>query len=323
MMLIVALTFIGVFALVALPLLSRAADTSKHEKQVRTTLESALSTESTEVREQIINLRKSELLSSIPWLNRRLVKMEVGPAVQRFIEQAGLKWTAGTLLAGSFLLFTVATYAVYMRFRAILPGLGVGLLLGLLPIFFVYRKRARRFGKFEEGLPGSLDMMVSALRAGHSLVAAMGVVAREAADPIGPEFRVCFEEQNFGLEMKDALDNLIKRVPLQDLRITITAIMIQKESGGNLAEVLDKTAYAIRERFRLRREVKTKTAQGRMTGWVLTLLPMVLGVALFFMDPKMMSVLWTNPFGVKMLWGAGIMMVIGALLINHIVNLDV
>jgi tight adherence protein B len=151
----------------------------------------------------------------------------------------------------------------------------------------------------------------------------MGSVARECADPVGCEFKACFEEQNYGLELKAAMDNLIKRVPLQDLRIFATAIMIQKESGGNLAEVLDKTSHVIRERFRLKRQVGVHTAQGRMTGWVLTMLPIVLGVALYFVDPQMMSVLWTNPTGVKMLWAAGGMIVIGGFIINRIVNMDV
>jgi tight adherence protein B len=165
--------------------------------------------------------------------------------------------------------------------------------------------------------------MVSALRAGQSLIAAMGMVSKECGDPLGGEFRTCFEEQNFGLEMKVAIDNLIRRVPLQDLRIVCTAILIQKESGGNLAEVLDKTAHVIRERFRLRREVSTRTAQGRMTGWVLTLLPVILGCALYFVNPTMMSLLWKRDIGIKLLWAASIMIVIGGLIIRKIVNMDV
>ena len=176
---------------------------------------------------------------------------------------------------------------------------------------------------FKQGLPEALDLMVSALRAGHSLIAAMGSVARECADPIGCEFKACFEEQNYGLEMKTALDNMINRVPLQDLRIVATAIMIQKESGGNLAEVLDKTSHVVRERFRLKRQVGVHTAQGRMTGWVLTLLPVVLGIALYFVNPDMMSFLWTTPTGIKMLWTSFGMLVVGGLIIRHIVNMDV
>jgi tight adherence protein B len=151
----------------------------------------------------------------------------------------------------------------------------------------------------------------------------MGLVARECPAPVGVEFKSTFEEQNYGLELKTALDNMLNRVPIQDLRIVCTAIMIQKESGGNLAEVLDKTAHVIRERFRLKRQIMTHTAQGRMTGWILTALPIFLGVALYFLAPSMMSLLWTRPLGIRMIWAAGIMIVIGGFIINQIVNMDV
>jgi tight adherence protein B len=152
-----------------------------------------------------------------------------------------------------------------------LLALASGAVLGVLPFAFVMFKRHRRFSAFEKNLPEALDLMVSGLRAGHSLLAAMALVARECPQPVGGEFKICFEEQNYGLEMKAALENLIVRVPLQDLKITTTAILIQKESGGNLAEVLDKTSHVIRERFRLKRQIMVHTAQGRLTGLVLTL----------------------------------------------------
>jgi tight adherence protein B len=166
-------------------------------------------------------------------------------------------------------------------------------------------------------------LIVSAVRAGHSLIAAIGLVSRECLDPIGTEFRTCFEEQNYGLELKTALDNMIDRVPLQDLRIVATAILIQKESGGNLAEVLDKTAHVIRERFRLKRQIATHTAQGRLTGWILTFMPVVLGFALYWVNPTMMSLLWKTPIGVKLMWIASGMIVVGGFIIRQIVNMDV
>jgi tight adherence protein B len=197
------------------------------------------------------------------------------------------------------------------------------LVLGFAPLGWALHKRSKRFNKFQEGLPEALDLMVSALRAGHSLIAAMGLVARECSDPVGPEFKACFEEQNYGLELSTALDNLIVRVPLQDLKIVATAITIQKESGGNLAEVLDKTAHVIRERFRLRRQVKTHTAQGRLTGLILTLLPVGLGIVLYFLSPASMSLLWTTEIGKKLLWAGAVGIVVGGFIINHIVNMEV
>jgi tight adherence protein B len=148
-------------------------------------------------------------------------------------------------------------------------------------------------------------------------------VADESAEPIGGEFRICFDEQNYGLELRAAMDNLVTRVPLQDLRIAVTAILIQKESGGNLAEVLDKTAYVIRERFRLRRQVRVHTAQGRLTGWILSFLPVVLGIALYLINPDTMSLLWKREIGIKLLYTAAGMTIAGALIIRKIVNMDV
>jgi tight adherence protein B len=322
--LIIFLIFVGVFAVVALLIMAVGTGASQQAKQVYATLDSALATEDgSKDSDKLLNLRKSNQISAIPWLNRKLNEFELAPLLQTLLYQADLKWNAGTLLAGCGLCFALPAYLIYLRFDSILIALPVGLLLGSAPFAYVFHKRTKRLDHFQQGLPEALDLMVSALRAGHSLVAAIGSVARECADPIGCEFKACFEEQNYGLELKSALDNLIKRVPLQDLRIFATAIMIQKESGGNLGEVLDKTSHVIRERFRLKRQVGVHTAQGRMTGWVLTLLPVVLGVAMYFVNPQLMSLLWTNPLGIKMLWIAGSMIVVGGFIIHKIVNMDV
>lgn len=321
--LITILVFVGVFGVIALVALALGSGASQQAKQVHATLDSALATDILEEGGQALNFRKTVQLSTIPWLNRRLLKVELGPRIQSLLYQADLKWTAGGLLAGCGAMFAIPAYLVQLRFHNVLVSLVVGLGIGCIPFVYVLSKRSKRLEKFQQALPEALDLMVSALRAGHSLVAAMGSVARECADPIGCEFKACFEEQNYGLEMKTALDNLINRVPLQDLRIMATAIMIQKESGGNLAEVLDKTSHVVRERFRLKRQVAVHTAQGRMSGWVLTLLPIVLGVLLYLLNPTMISVLWTNPVGLKLLWTASGMVIFGGLIIRHIVNMDV
>jgi tight adherence protein B len=319
--LVLLLIFVGVFTIIAVPVI--AIGSSRKTKQVLATLDSALATESPSAREQIINLRKDSSLSSIPWLNRRLLQFQLAPYLQGLLKQANVKWSTGKLLMTSTVLFAVPAIGVYNQWGNILLGVGAGLVLSMTPFAWIVFMRNRRFEQFEGGLPEALDLMVSALRAGHSLIAAMGLVARECADPVGGEFKACFDEQNYGLELKAALDNMQHRVPLQDLKITCTAIMIQKESGGNLAEVLDKTAHVIRERFRLKREVKTHTAQGRLTGWILSLLPVALGTALYFVNPTMMSVLWHKPLGIKLIWGAIGMTILGGLVIRNIVNLDI
>jgi tight adherence protein B len=321
--LITGLVFIGVFAIIAMPWIASSGGPSQKAKEVQNRLESALATEIPHERELVVNLRKDEQVSSIPWLNKKLLQFELTPYLRKTLDQANLSWSAGRLLMLSAVFFVVPSWLVDLRFSAALPALGVGLVAGFAPFGYVLFMRSKRFAKFEEGLPEALDLMVSGLRAGHSLIAAMGLVGREVPDPVGAEFRICFEEQNYGLELKSAIENLIDRVPMQDLRIVATAIMIQKESGGNLAEVLDKTSYVIRERFRLKRQIRTHTAQGRLTGWILSLLPVVLGIALFTVNPTMMSILWTRDIGIKLLWTSGCMTLIGGFIIRQIVNMEV
>jgi tight adherence protein B len=320
MQLVFILIFIGVFTIIAVPVI--AIGSTRKTKQVLATLDSALATESPSMRDQIVNLRKDASLSSIPWLNAKLLRFQLAPYLQGLLKQANIKWSAGRLLAVTAACFAIPAFAVYSQFGTIAGGLGAGAAVAMAPFGWIVFMRNRRFDKFLETLPEALDLMVSALRAGHSLIAAMGLVAREVSDPVGGEFRACFDEQNYGLELKAALDNMLHRVPLQDLKIVSTAIMIQKESGGNLAEVLDKTAHVIRERFRLKREVRTHTAQGRLTGWILSLLPLALGTALYFVSPSMMSILWHKDIGIKLIWTAIGMTILGGLVIRHIVNLD-
>ena len=323
MLLILVLVFIGVFGAIAVPLIYTSLAPARGTREAMATLESALNNQPLEVRHAVLDVRKDERMSSIPWLNRKMAHLQLVPSLHSLLQQAQIKWSPGRLMAIMLVCFAVPAYAVEARFRILLAAGGAGLVVGLLPLGWVLWKRGKRFSKFEQGLPEALDMMVSALRAGHSLISAMGLVARECAEPVAGEFKACFEEQNYGLEMKAALDNLTGRMPLQDLRMVSTAIMIQKESGGNLAEVLDKTSYLIRERFRLKRQVSVHTAQGRMTGWVLTCVPVALGVAMYMVNPKMMSILWHRPIGIKMIWAAVGMIVLGGFIINRIVDIDV
>jgi tight adherence protein B len=318
----IGLIFLGVFAVIVLAAIAFSGPANK-AKSVQSRLDSALATETPEVQNLVVDLRKDEQVSSIPWLNKKLVNLELTPFLRKILDQANLNWSTGRLLSMCGACFMVPAVIVHFKFGLMSLTLAVGVALGLAPLGFVYFKRSKRFGHFEQGLPEALDLMVSGLRAGHSLIAAMGLVGRECPDPVGGEFKICFEEQNYGLELKNALDNLTDRVPLQDIRIVATAITIQKESGGNLAEVLDKTGYVIRERFRLKRNVQTHTAQGRLTGWILTLLPVALGVAIYAINPTMMSILWTRSIGIKLLWASAGMTVIGGLIIRKIVNMEV
>jgi len=323
MLLIIIIVFLGVFGVVFLVAAASGVGATEQTRAMMTRLESAIALGKPEMADLIVDVRKSETMSSIPLIDRYLAKLELTPRIRRFLYQANVKWTVGGLSLLCSVCYVIPAYLVYWRTGSIVFGLLIGLVGGAAPPFWIYQKRNKRLGKFEQGLPEAIDLIVSALRVGHSLNAAMGLVSRECPDPVGGEFRLAFDEMNYGLELKSALDNLVTRVPLQDIKIVSTAILIQRESGGNLAEVLDKTSQVIRERFRLKRQILTHTAQGRLTGWILTLLPVVLGMLLYMVNPDLMSNLWKKEIGVKLLYAAGIMIFIGGMIIRKIVNMDV
>ena len=324
MPLLLFVVFVGVFVVCALLLVARGTGASQRTKETLARLASTLAAGGqADASDEIVDLRKQELFSAVPWLNRWLLRLEVAPRLRTLLYQANVKWTVGILLLMSVACFLIPAYLIYLRTEAIPLALLIGILMGGAPIFYVLAKKKQRFGRFEQQLPEAIDLMVSALRAGHSIVSALGLVAEESPDPLGPEVKICFDEQNYGLDLRTAMGNLVARVPLQDLRIVVTAILIQRASGGNLAEVLDKAAYLVRERFRLRRQVRTHTAQGRLTGWILTFLPVVLGIGLYLVNPETMSLLWRRDIGRELLYAASIMTIIGALVIRKIVNMEV
>lgn len=324
MLLIVTLVFLAVFAVVVLLFIGSGAGGSQQVKQSIERLNAMLAISRTNKSEdELVDIRKTELFSAIPWLNAWLIRLDFAPRLRRMLYQADMTMTAGALLSSALACAVVFGYLAYLRTGAGLVALAIAGAAGAAPFLFVLRKRSRRFAKFEAALPAALDLMVSAMRAGQSLVSSLGIVAREVPDPIGREFRICFDEQNYGLELRTAMQNLVTRVPLADMRIIVSAILIQKESGGNLAEVLDKTAQITRERFKIKKQIMVHTAQGRLTGWILTFLPVVLGFFLYFLNPERMSVLWKDPRGLKLMYIAAGMEIIGALIIRKIVRIRV
>jgi tight adherence protein B len=273
--------------------------------------------------ESAFDLRKEVRLSLVPWFNRFLTRLDVAARLRLLLEQAGMERTVGSLLMICLFTWIGASCLLYLRFWSVLLAAGLGLIAMPLPFLYVLRRRSKRFGRFEAQLPEAIDMLVSALRAGHSLMTAIGFMGQESRQPLSGEFRKCFEEQNYGIDLRTALLNLGVRMAVQDLLIFNAAVLIQKESGGNLAEVLEKVAQTARERFRLRKQVQVHTAQGRMTGWILSLLPVLLGFAMYLVHPDSISPLWTHPTGVKLLYTAVVMNVLGALVIRKIVRIRV
>jgi tight adherence protein B len=256
-------------------------------------------------------------------LNRFLRELDILTWFQTLLLQADSPWTVARLMAYSIFSALAFFLLAYLRTSNVMAGFALGALGLCLPTLQVIAKRRSRMAQFEQRLPETLEMMVSAIRAGHSLLSAMGTVAREARPPIGSEFRKCYDEQNFGMDLRIALENLAVRMPLHDVQIVVTAILIQRESGGNLAEILEKVAHVIRDRFRLKRQIRVHTAQGRLTGWILALLPVILGFGIYLFNPNYMSKLWENPVGVKLLYTSAVMTFVGTLIIRKIVNVRI
>jgi tight adherence protein B len=323
MTLIVIFVFLGIFVIVGLVLLAGNSQTLQSVKQTGKRLQSLVASPGIANEEsKTIDIRRAEG-TSIPWLDKLLDRVAVVPMLGLLLYQAGMSWSPGKLAGWTLVSASIVGCSVYWRTASVLMSCALALVGGAAPLALVLKKRGRRFSAFEKDLPAALDLMVGAMRAGHSLNSAIGMVANETSDPISMEFQKVFDEQTFGLDLRAALLDLTERVPLHSVRIVVTAVLIQKETGGNLAEVLEKTAQVNRERFRLLRQVRVHTAQGRMTGWVLSLLPILLGVGLYLLDPGHVSTLWRTAFGLKMLYTAAGMTMIGGLLIRKIVNIRV
>lgn len=271
----------------------------------------------------IEDVRKVVKYSAIPWMNRFLLNMKLAPRLRLLLYQAEMKWTVGQLILMCLVCGVLPSYAAFLRTQSMTVSLAIGSAACCAPFGLLMLRRHRRFERFEEELPKALDLIVNALRAGHSFNAALELAARESSEPVRREFRMCFDEQHFGLDLRDAMENLALRVPLKHVRIFATVVVVQKDSGGNLAEVLHNTATVIRDRSRLRRQVLVHTAQGRLTGWVIGLLPLALLVLLYAINPELESLLWKREAGVKLLTIGASMMAIGGIMIRNIVRLDV
>jgi tight adherence protein B len=201
--------------------------------------------------------------------------------------------------------------------------IAAGLLGAAVPFAVIALMRGRRLRKFEEHFPEALDLLGRAVRAGHAFTTGLEMVAKDSAEPIAGEFRTTFEEQNFGLPLRDSLLNMAERVPSVDVRFFVTALMVQKETGGNLAEILDELSRVIRERFRIYRDVRVKTAQGRLTALILILLPIAMFFALQLVNPDYTKILFVDPLGPPILAGAAMLQVIGSIILWKIIHIEV
>ncbi len=259
----------------------------------------------------------------LPMLDRLASRSSYGSALARLIEQAGMKVSVSALVVGAVVMGIVTGLVIGGVLRGPF-GFPLGLVVGGSVPFLVLRQKKRaRLKRFEEQFPETLDLLSRALRAGHAFTTAIGMVADEGPDPTGPEFKKTYDEQNFGLPLKDALNNLTLRVPLLDVRFFVTAVLIQRETGGNLAEILDNLANVVRERFKILRQVRVHTAHGRFTGFVLVSLPAALMIVLYFINPEHISVLFKERMGQIMLTAAIVLQIIGYIWIRRVIKIEV
>jgi tight adherence protein B len=244
--------------------------------------------------------------------------------LDRLILQASLNWTVSNLLLGSLALGAAGYLAVHtVLHQGFMIAAGVGSAAALLPLAFVRHRRARRLVKLQQQLPDALDLLGRALRAGHAFGAGLQMIGEEMADPIASEFRFVHDEVNFGVSLPQALTNLSVRVPITDLRYFVVAVLIQRDSGGNLTEVLGNLSRLIRQRLKLFAHVRVLSAEGRMSAWLLSLLPFAIGALLTAFNPEFMKPLWTDPMGISILRGLAVSMVCGILLLRKIIRIRI
>jgi tight adherence protein B len=268
-------------------------------------------------------LARNELMSEIPALNRALVSVQAALHLKKMLDQADLHITPSRLVMFSGMAGILAALASSVLSESILLMFVAGLLAAALPFVHVWWTRKKRFDRFLEHLPDALDLMSRALSAGHAFSEAMHMVSSEMPEPIATEFRKTYEEQNLGLSLKLALENLTQRIPLLDLRMCVTAVLIQRETGGNLAEILEKVAYTIRERFRIMGDLKTLTTSSRMSAWLLCALPIFVTLVITVMNPDYMAILWKDQRGHYLIATAMILQVTGMLIVRKILRIKI
>ncbi|HUA17030.1 MAG TPA: type II secretion system F family protein [Verrucomicrobiae bacterium] len=273
--------------------------------------------------ESELDVVRDEQLSNIPALDAILRRSERVSAIQKMLEQAGLTFRAGNFLAlcaafgvGSAIIAYVLTQRLEFTWMAMLVGC-------MMPYAYASFRRTKRFEKFEELFPEAIDTLARAVRAGHAFTTAIELITSEISEPISGEFRQLYEEQKFGMPVRDALMNLTERVPLVDVKFFVTAVMLQRETGGNLAEILDNLSYVIRERFKIQRQVRVYTAQGRLTMALLMGMPPIIVTVMLVLNPGFIRPLFADPIGHTLLVAGITLQTVGYFVIRKIIRIQV
>jgi tight adherence protein B len=266
---------------------------------------------------------KRALEGPLPGVDRLVAGTRGGISLQSLIDQSGVRITPSAVVLISVMGALMAGLITYLLLPLVLVAALVAVAAAFAPFGFLLHRRGRRLKRFEEMFPEALDLLSRAIRAGHAFQTAMGMVADELPEPVGPEFKKTFDQQNYGLPLRDALNELSERIHLLDVRFFVTAVLIQRDTGGNLSEILDNLAHVVRERFKIQRQVRVHTAHGRFTGYVLLALPAALAVALSVINPDHMQLLFHERMGQVMLMGAIVMQSIGFVWIRKVIKIEV
>jgi tight adherence protein B len=268
-------------------------------------------------------LAKDSPLSELPVLNRVLLRTRtLGSGLQSLLDRAGLQYTVGALVLACAVSGVLVYVLINRTTHTVLAAMLIGSLAATGPYVFVRWKADARMRRFEELFPEAISLIIRAMRAGHGFTTGLAMVADELGDPVGPEFRLTYDRQNFGMPLEAALTGLAERVPLLDVRFFVTAVLTQRDAGGNLAEVLENISTVIRDRFKVKRQVRVVTAHARITGVILSGMPVAAALAMMVISPKQMKLLWTDPLGMRMILGALVLQIVGAVAIRRIVDIE-
>ena len=270
-----------------------------------------------------ISILKLRRFGSHDATDRLLQRLRVAHRVDRLLVQSGMTWTVERFLLYSGALMLVAVCFVLQWPLPLVVRVAAVLFCAHVPLLLARRARRRRLARIEGQLPDAADFIARALRAGHSFSNVLQIVGNELPEPLSGEFRIAREEINYGVPLSEALHNMAARIPLTDLRYLVIAILIQRETGGNLAEILTSISHIIRERLKLVDRVRVLSAEGRMSAWILGLLPFGVGGMLVLTNPDYIGILWTDPTGIKLVWTAAIMIVIGVLWLRKMIRIHI
>ena len=275
-------------------------------------------------RETMLSIERTKPAASWAWLDRHLTGwLPHGEQLARYVSTSGTTRTVAQLVASTVFLASVGFLVPLLLARPLIFSCLGAFLLAIVPWFRLARQRTLRIRAFEKQIPEALDLMSRAMRAGHAFPTAVQMVGEEMADPIGLEFRTLFDETNYGMPQQEALVRLAERVPVADLGYFVVAVLIQRESGGNLAELLDNIASIVRARLKLLGSVRTLSAEGRLSAWILLALPFVTGALINIITPQFMAVLWTDPIGLRLVGAALVSMTLGVIWMRKIIQIRV